>query len=223
MKVQAKYILLDIEGTLSDIHFVKNILFPFSAKQMNTYVTENTQELQPILNEVPGQKIEDKIQQLQTWIQEDVKINPLKQLQGLIWKKGFESGEFKSPLYEDVLPSLQAWRQKGLSLGIYSSGSVSAQKLFFKHTEQGDLLSLFQNHFDLEVGSKKEAESYQKICSLIKLEPADVLFLSDIEAELLAAQKAGLKALQVVRSGTEASKVIEYVHSFSDLEVTAGS
>jgi enolase-phosphatase E1 len=142
------------------------------------------------------------VPQLLKWIKDDVKHPTLKSLQGMIWKKGFESGEFKSHVYKDVLPQWNIWSKKGLTLGIYSSGSATAQKLFFTHTETGDLLPYLSDHFDLDMGGKREAESYKKIAKKLNLPPKEVLFLSDVPEELAAAKLAGMSAVHIVRQGT---------------------
>lgn len=218
--MKARYILLDIEGTVSDIHFVKNVLFPYSQKKLASYITQHQVELEGLLSEVPGDDLGAKVHQFESWIEADIKAKPLKELQGRIWKQGFENGEFEAPIYADAKSQMEHWKESGLRLGIYSSGSVTAQKLFFKHTEHGDLTPLFENHFDLETGSKKETTSYQKIAKELQLEPEEILFLSDIEQELVAAKQAGLKVTQIVRPGTQTSEEIQWVKSFEDVEVS---
>lgn len=218
-----KYILLDIEGTVSSIDFVKKTLFPYARKHLASFVKENPGLAEKALEETKQTMIEEKsavtseIDQLLAWIDEDRKHPALKSLQGMIWKRGFEEKSFSAPLYADVLPAWQVWRERGCQLGIYSSGSVAAQKLFFAHTEEGDLSAYISNHFDLEIGSKKESSSYIEILKVIEHPASEVLFLSDIEAELQASHEAGLLSIQVVREGTEASKLFKTVTDFTSL------
>ena len=136
------------------------------------------------------------------WIDTDRKHPALKALQGLIWREGYESGEFTSDIYADVYPVLAAWKERGLQLGIYSSGSVQAQLLLFKHTDRGDMTPLFSHHFDTAVGGKREAGAYRQILAQLSLAASDVLFLSDIAAELEAAAAVGIQTIQLVRPGT---------------------
>jgi enolase-phosphatase E1 len=82
---------------------------------------------------------------------------------------------------------------------VYSSGSIHAQKLFFAHSEAGDMTPLFSGYFDTTSGAKQDMASYQRIVSAIGLRPANVLFLSDIVAELDAARQAGLQTCWLVR------------------------
>jgi enolase-phosphatase E1 len=132
---------------------------------------------------------------------QDAKTTGLKQLQGLIWENGFESGELKAHLFDDVPQSLALWNMAGIDVRIYSSGSIHSQKLFFGHTTQGDLLHLLKGHYDTTTGPKRESESYTRIAAGFGLPPADVLFLSDVVAELDAARAAGMQTALVIRPG----------------------
>ncbi len=210
-----KAILTDIEGTVSSISFVKDVLFPYSKERIDTFIKENKDnaEVQRILDEV--RKIEGKdltveeiIETLKKWIDEDRKIAPLKDIQGLIWKEGFETGKLKADLYEDAYRKLKEWKEK-YPIYVYSSGSVQAQKLFFSHTNYGNILNWFSGHFDTKIGNKKESDSYKKIAKEIGLKPEEILFLSDNPDEIIASEKAGMKAIRVVRPNDA-----EYIEDF---------
>ena len=213
MKFSGRGILLDIEGTTSSVSFVYDVMFPFVRRELDKYLCVNW--CSPALNEVcdliamdAGYESfdvwcgnggeEDKRQQL---IREeilrlmdgDVKATGLKALQGLIWRSGFESGEMRAHVYDDVLPAIQAWNNAGCDIRIYSSGSIAAQKLFFGHTVVGNMLHLFQGYYDTTTGPKKEVESYCEIAKNFGLPPPEILFLSDVLAELKAAHAAGLQ------------------------------
>jgi enolase-phosphatase E1 len=82
---------------------------------------------------------------------------------------------------------------------VYSSGSVPAQKLFFGHSDAGDLSPMFSGWFDTEVGGKREAASYRTIADRIGVDPGDILFLSDVVEELDAARDAGLQTRLIDR------------------------
>src|SRR5438874_1025745 len=150
----------------------------------------------------------------------DAKATGLKQLQGLIWQSGFESGELKAHVYDDVPPALEAWNAAGKDVRIYSSGSVHAQKLFFGHTTAGDLLPRFRGHYDTTTGPKKEPSSYQKIAADSSLPPGEILFLSDVVAELDAARSAGMQTVLVIRPGNAAAAAghgHRVVENFADI------
>jgi enolase-phosphatase E1 len=207
-------ILTDIEGTTSSIHFVHEVLFPYSAAALPEFVRTHaeTPEIQPLLNAVA-----DEIQvshgdldainsRLLGWITEDRKHSVLKVLQGIIWQRGYREGAFKAHLYGEVAGVLQGWAESGLLLYVYSSGSIAAQKLFFKHSEAGDLSAFFQGYFDTSSGPKREAASYAAIARAMGLIPAEILFLSDIEAELDAARTAGMRTTLLARTQLTDSK-----------------
>jgi enolase-phosphatase E1 len=67
--------------------------------------------------------------------QRDVKIAYLKNLQGYLWKTGYETRAYSTPLFPDVAPKLKQWKEEGIDLAIYSSGSVFAQRLLFGHVQ----------------------------------------------------------------------------------------
>lgn len=204
-----KAIVTDIEGTTSSISFVKDVLFPYAAHNLPGYIREHRHELavQTQLQATACESgldvhdIEALIQQLLQWIREDKKITPLKALQGLIWQDGYEQGAYKAHVYSDAVEQLKNWHASGLQLFVYSSGSIHAQKLFFKYSEAGDLTGLFSDYFDTTIGAKQEAVSYQRIAKNTGLPASELLFLSDIEGELNAAQQAGLRTTWIVREG----------------------
>ena len=168
--------------------------------------TRRTARCGALLDEVSilaGRRLADDgaVSQLVRWIDEDRKITPLKSLQGLIWEAGYRNGDFKGHVYDDAARRLREWFDGGLKLFVYSSGSVYAQKLLFGHTEFGDLTPLFSGFFDTHTGPKQEVQSYRKIAEVVGLAPGEVLFLSDIGAELDAAQAAGMRTCQLLREG----------------------
>lgn len=131
----------------------------------------------------------------------DRKSPGLKAIQGKIWESGYRSGELKGEIYPDVVPAMRRWRAAGSRVYIYSSGSVLAQELLFRHSVEGDLTPLIDGYFDTGVGPKRSAASYEKIASSIGVLAGEILFLSDVIEEVAAATEAGLSAIQVVRSG----------------------
>jgi len=202
-------ILTDIEGTTSSLSFVKDVLFPYAREHLEGFVRSHAAdtEVRRLLADVGtvcGRALDDQeaVLELIRWIDEDRKLTPLKALQGLIWEAGYRNGDFHGHVYPEVPRKLREWREQGLALYVYSSGSVHAQKLLFAHTEYGDLTSLFSGYFDTRVGAKQEAGSYRAIAVQTGFPPGEILFLSDIGAELDAAREAGLKTCQLLRQGT---------------------
>ena len=208
-------IVTDIEGTTTALSFVKDELFPYARARIADFVRQRSDdpEVARALDQaralmageqsVPAEDIglEAVIGQLERWIDEDRKVTPLKQLQGLIWEQGYRDGELHGHLYPDAEAALRRWHEQGIGLYVYSSGSIHAQKLLFGHTEAGDLTPLFSGYFDTTTGAKQDADSYRRIVAAIGLPAGEILFLSDIEAELDAAREAGMQTRQLVREG----------------------
>jgi len=219
--VVTRFILMDIEGTVSDINFVRNVLFPYSAKEMRNFVSRNKTNptVRECLQQTGAADDESAIQQLLAWIASDTKHPALKTMQGLIWREGYESGAFRAHLYPEVVPTWTRWTSQNLRLGIYSSGSLTAQHLFFQYSEMGDVRTYLQAYFDLSTGAKRETESYKKIAAKLDLPPGQILFLSDIEEELDAAKIAGFSTALIVRGRDSIqSKHVQY-HQLSDVQI----
>ncbi|MCB2188981.1 MAG: acireductone synthase [Deltaproteobacteria bacterium] len=227
IKIAAQAVLLDIEGTTTPLAFVKELLFPYARARLPEFVVRHEQdpavahELRQI-REMAGQELSPREvgALLQTWIDQDRKIAPLKSLQALVWQQGYERGEIKGQVYPDAVRALRAWWLRGVRLYVYSSGAVPAQKALFRHSESGDLSGWFTGHFDLALGSKTQAESYAAIAAIIGLAPGRILFLSDVKAELDAARQAGLQTGWVIRQGA-LPRASEHplVASFAELDV----
>jgi enolase-phosphatase E1 len=202
-----KAIVTDIEGTTSSIAFVKDVLFPYAAKNLPSWLEDNCddpavrRQVENIAETIarPASDIAAVIKQLLEWIEHDVKATPLKALQGMLWKSGYESGDYRAHVYEDAVQKLKDWHAAGIPLYVYSSGSVQAQKLFFQYSRYGDMRNLFSGYFDTTTGAKSDADSYRKIATSIGVPPAELLFLSDVESEVSAAVEAGFDAVLVAR------------------------
>ena len=141
------------------------------------------------------------------------KFPPWKILQGLLWRKLYQDGTVKAPLYDDVLPALHALKDANVGIYIYSSGSIEAQKLLFAHTNHGDLRDLISGcriqvwnsliaDFDpsfLEVDNKFDVKGYKTIISQTGIR--EWTFFSDVPREVAGAREAGMKGYVVVREG----------------------
>ncbi|HLQ26532.1 MAG TPA: acireductone synthase [Acidiferrobacterales bacterium] len=201
-------IVTDIEGTTSSLSFVKDVLFPYARAHLAEFIQQHgddaaVRQLLQEARQAAGEKLDDAqlAARLLHWIDEDKKITPLKALQGMIWEQGYRRGHFTSHLYEDAVRNLRRWKEQGIKLYIFSSGSVQAQKLLFAHTEFGDLTPLFSGYFDTRIGAKREPGSYRAIAASIGVAPRHILFLSDIKEELDAARQAGMSTVWLLREG----------------------
>ena len=199
-------IVTDIEGTTSSIDFVHQTLFPYARAHLRTFLhthaddAEVQRQLAEVAREARRKLSPDEAAEiLEGWIAEDRKTTPLKALQGMIWRVGYERGELQGHVYADTPEYLRRWHAQGLKLYVYSSGSVEAQKLIFGHTAYGDLTPLFSGYFDTRIGGKREVLSYRNILADTGHLAGGVLFLSDIGEELDAARAAGLATCQLIR------------------------
>ena len=202
----SRMILTDIEGTTSSTSFVKDVLFPYARRALPDFVRTRGQQpqvrqwLDAVAAESGGICSDVAIaQMLQGWIDQDRKHTALKALQGMIWEAGYRDADFAAHIYPDAAPALRRWHADGHPLYVYSSGSVPAQKLFFGHSDAGDLSGLFSGWFDTEVGAKREAASYARIAEATAVPATQIVFLSDVVAELDAARDAGLDTVLIDR------------------------
>lgn len=218
-------IVVDIEGTVGSIRYVKDVLFPFARARLRSFVLANrtrtdvAQQLATVAAQTGLTEPQSQVEQLLRWSDEDRKVTPLKALQGMIWEGGYASGELVAHLYDDAVTALQRWSRRSVPVHVYSSGSVPAQKLYFAHTAAGDLTPLLAGYFDTTTGPKQDAASYRRIAEALARPPADVLFLSDVAAELVAAQAAGFQAVQVRREPPVAGRFEPSIASFDELPI----
>ncbi len=226
-------IVLDVEGTTSSISFVYDVLFTFAKERVAEFLSAHVGDpavaalLPGILAEAgdppadgetitPGRGAAAALELMRR----DAKFGPLKDLQGRIWRSGFESGELVAHVFEDVPEALSAWSESGLDVRIYSSGSVEAQRLFFGHTGAGDLLPCLRGHYDTGTGPKRESDSYVRIAADMGLDPRQILFVSDVGEELDAARRAGMQTALAERPGNRtATSVFDHpvVATFADI------
>ncbi|CCF58206.1 hypothetical protein KAFR_0E00520 [Kazachstania africana CBS 2517] len=200
-------LLLDIEGTVCPISFVKDVLFPHFAAEVPAIVQSTDATIVEILSNF---QINDPVklqQHILDLVARDVKDATLKQLQGHVWATGYQSGQIKAPVYKDAIDLIK----RKSKIFIYSSGSVKAQKLLFEfvadpsdYTKSIDLRPFIHGYFDINTSGKKiEEQSYKNILESIEMtqNPEQVLFLSDNPLELDAAKKAGLTVGLAIREG----------------------
>jgi enolase-phosphatase E1 len=154
------------------------------------------------------------------WLMDrDSKSTGLKSLQGKIWEEGYRSGELRGEVYPDVLPALERWRREGIDIAIFSSGSVQAQLSLFTNTAAGDLTRFIRAYFDTTTGPKTAPHSYARIAAALERFPSEVLFLSDVGAELDAARTAGMQTALCVRTpgSTPSAGAHPVIHALDQL------
>jgi enolase-phosphatase E1 len=213
-------VLLDIEGTTTPIAFVHQTLFPYARERLHAFLSAAVPEAAVLeaLGQLRQEHVRDEaagagppdwpvgdrptaVPYLEWLMDRDRKSPGLKALQGLIWERGYQQGELHGQVFEDVPPALRAWHAAGKTIAIYSSGSVLAQRRLFETTAAGDLTTLISGFFDTGVGAKGEPASYGRIAGVLGLAPSQLLFISDVTAELAAARTAGCQVRLSIRPG----------------------
>ncbi|KAF7731645.1 Enolase-phosphatase E1 [Apophysomyces ossiformis] len=223
-------VVLDIEGTITPITFVKEVLFPYVTRGLDAYLdrawgTEDLNNYIAQLREQARKDVQDKVgdavlipteteaspEEIKAAIKKNIhwqmaadrKIGALKSFQGFMWKDGYLSGELLGQVYDDVVPALDTWRAAGKKIYIYSSGSIAAQKLLVGYTNKGDLSEYFSGYFDTTIGLKVEPESYKAIAREIGKEndPSRILFVTDNIKEVIASKQAGFQVVISDRPG----------------------
>ncbi len=225
-------VLLDIEGTASPLTYVRDVLFPHARNNLVPFLERHGSEptvravLELMVAEArPGEPGITDLSELAALVNElmdqDAKQTGLKQLQGLIWEEGFASGALHSEVFPDVPRALPAWVNCRLQVRIFSSGSSHAQRLFFGHTTAGNLRHYLAGHHDTTTGPKRSAASYMAIAREAGVAPGEILYLSDITAELDAAREAGFATALVLRPGNAPNPPHTHpvIESFAEIEI----
>jgi enolase-phosphatase E1 len=213
--LDARVILLDIEGTTTPVDFVVQVLFPYARAHVADFLVRHGHARATC---VAVEHLHDELHAAQAagegppallldyvgWLMDrDRKSSGLKMLQGLIWQEGFVAGELRGQVYPDVPPAFVRWSARDVEIGIYSSGSALAQRLLFGSTHAGDLTGYLTAYFDTSVGPKTSPDSYRRIAELVKSKPVAILFVSDVARELDAAKEAGLHTALCMRENAD--------------------
>jgi enolase-phosphatase E1 len=205
----ARWVVVDIEGTLIPTSQVHVVLYDYARPRLGPWITSHPHD--PVVQDAvakvralgglsPDSSVDDVVAVLHGWMDEDRKIAPLKTLQGLVWHRGYADGDLVTEFFPDVVPALRAWHDKGLDLAVFSSGSVAGQVAAFSRTSDGDVTGLFKVHFDtVNAGPKRERESYTRIAEALAAK--EIVFFSDVPAELDAAAADGWRTVGLARPG----------------------
>lgn len=215
-------LLLDIEGTTTPVAFVYQVLFPYARSHVREfleahretaavradiealyreYLVDERNDLEPPVwrGDAAENELDSVVAYVRWLMERDRKSTPLKSLQGKIWEAGYRNATLRAEVYPDVPAAFARWRRQKREIAIFSSGSVLAQKLLFAHSTVGDLTPWIDTYFDTATGPKFDAESYRRIAAALGYLPGQVLFVSDVVAELDAACGAGMQTALRVR------------------------
>ena len=244
--IRAGAILLDIEGTTTPVAFVTDVLFPYARTHLRSHlelygdaaeyeslitrlrddrtsVLRGGEPVPPWTDEPRTSRLAAVVAYVEWLMDRDRKSTPLKELQGRIWEDGYRRGELVGEVFPDVRPALERWDKQGLPVNIFSSGSVQAQQLLFRHSSDGDLTKFLRWYFDTRVGAKAEPDSYRQIAKSVSIPAAAFVFLSDVPNELAAAHTAGMQVRLVNRPGNapvSANHGYETIRSLDDVSVS---
>jgi enolase-phosphatase E1 len=235
LRFTAATVVLDIEGTTGAAGYVHGELYDYARPRLGPWIDTHADD--PDVATAVAQTRADAglpadagtdavVAALHGWMDGDVKATPLKTLQGQIWSAGYAAGELSSHFFDDVVPQLRAWHGRGVRLAVFSSGSVASQVPWFRHAPAGDLTPLIDGYFDtVNAGPKREVASYDAIAAALGRAPGELLFLSDLPAELHAAREAGWQVVGVRRGGEPNADAdfgdLTVVASFDELDVDA--
>lgn len=236
-------LVLDIEGTTTPITFVEEVLSSYAREHLRACLEARRDHPQMLVAvaELATEHAADRsgpvtppewhagtmaeslasVAVYAEWLMDRDRKSPgLKRLQGLIWELGYEAGELRGQVFDDVPGALVRCRSLGTEVAIYSSGSELAQRRLFESVESGDLTPFVNAYFDTSVGAKTEPSSYGKIAAAMRQAPKEVLFISDVTPELAAAKAAGMQVALCVRPGNRAqpdADDYERITSFKEL------
>jgi 2,3-diketo-5-methylthio-1-phosphopentane phosphatase/methylthioribulose-1-phosphate dehydratase len=223
-------VLLDIEGCTTEMKFVTDILFPFARRHVCDWLLKHKESTEAkddflalvrvstkSLFTLTDSDFQDYVSSDTTRINNAVnkaekfvhslmdttsKETALKQLQGHIWRSGYNDGEIRGHVFPDTPLALKQWVKMGKKVYIYSSGSREAQKLLFKHSIEGDLRPYLSGYFDTKVGVKVESSSYVDIALSLGVDDiGQILFCTDSLLEAIASKRAGMKVILADRPG----------------------
>lgn len=236
-------ILLDIEGTISPLSFVQDVLFPYARRKIPGFLAGAARQASPppALEQMAREEGADGFSawcpfpwspeaagwaasQALRLMDRDAKQTGLKTLQGQVWEAGYREDGLVAPMFADVPPALRRWKEAGRRIRVYSSGSVAAQGLFFAYSDAGDLRGWIDGWYDTTIGGKRFAASYQTILADWGVGPGECLFLSDVAEELQAAGLAGMATALVLRPGNRPAPAWEgrRVCSFEEVDALLG-
>ena len=233
--------LLDIEGTTTPLSFVQEKLYDYARTRLDSYLAAHWNEtrISRVIgdlrreheadeNEAPPWRDSDDahlraaaVRYLEWLMDLDRKSPALKVIQAWIWDAGYDAGDLRGQVWDDVPAALQRWTTTGRRVAIYSSGAELAQRRLFQSTIYGDLTPMITGFFDTSMGPKRSSESYRRIADQLGTEPAAIMFVSDVVAELSAAREARMHVTLAVRPGNAPQEGVEefrVVRSFDELD-----
>ncbi|GFQ68287.1 enolase-phosphatase E1 [Trichonephila clavata] len=166
MVSKSKAIILDIEGTMTSIDFIRENVFPYAESHLEDFIMNNWEEVKEIglllqqqsgdskgnsedlipLPQVPTTENIDEIQNFQRalvfYVKQRMNANrndpAMKKIQGLVLRNAFRSGDIIAEIYPDTVKALETWSLENKQVFTYSTGIREVQVEFFKNTNFGN-------------------------------------------------------------------------------------
>ena len=224
-------IIVDIEGTVSDAGFTRDVLIPYAEAHLGPWIERHAErpdvaEALEALAQAAGEPEVDipRLIELAEFGLIERDSGPVAALCHLLWRDAYQAFELAGHVYDDAVATLQAWTDDHRALFTYSAAPSEAQRLLFAYSEFGDISGLFSGFFDRRIGAKKNADSYTAIARALGENPGSMLFISDTRGELDAAKQAGLQTCWIARDEetrekAESQDAHQSVVSFSEIEL----
>jgi len=202
-----KTILSDINGTTCPTAIAKDFMADFLANG-ESYLSRAEPKALAIYEAIKRETGLASPKEVLTFIKAELEKRNFKpdylSLAGFVNVEGYRTGRLQTEVYPDVPVAFRDWKKNGKGIYTYSNGCVALQEQLFRTSTQGDLTYLIKGYFDsVEIGDKNSPDSYKRIGDSIKVAPSEITFLSDLEKELEAADKAGCQVKLVVRPGNK--------------------
>lgn len=205
-RTPVRAVVFDIEGTTTAISFVVETLFPYARRALGDFL--RTHWADPAVRAAAVQMgspesdgPEGAARRALGLMDGDVKDTGLKELQGRVWADGYAASELRAHVFPEIREVFEALRAAGIAVAIYSSGSVTAQRLLFAHAILGDLTPFLGAYFDTTTGPKKDPASYRAIATHLGVDAHGLAFVTDSLDEARAARAAGWAVWVAVRPG----------------------
>ncbi|KEZ77741.1 acireductone synthase [Salinisphaera hydrothermalis] len=224
-------IIVDIEGTVSDAGFTRDVLIPYAESHLGPWIERHAErpdvaEALEALAQAAGEPEVDvpRLIELAEFGLVERDSGPVAALCHLLWRDAYQAFELTGHVYDDAVAALQAWTDDHRALFTYSAAPSEAQRLLLAYSEFGDISGLFSGFFDRRIGAKKNADSYTAIAQALGENPGSLLFISDTRGELDAAKQAGLQTCWIARDEETQEKAAsqdahQNVASFSEIEL----